>query len=605
MNKPAVRSTRGVVSASPVKDDAAAPSDFVMLGGVCFNAVEIDSTQGLTGVVFDHVINEQVKLAPHLFSRIAVAQVSGQSKACIFFVDRTKVGSDDVHALVDVLRNNGYGLPSEGNVQGYFASSSIVIALSQGHISSDGLRVDRDIARNSAKNSLMSSFIDIIAWAYNNNADDIDFAVSLREENSQICFKIGGRYVRPPMYRLPTDTVLQMLGIAWQKSGGGASAQFQTNVEQQARLEIELPRSSRMTERVRVNLRWSGMAYDKGTVVTMRLQRLGDSAKIRSLADAGYFPSQMEVFRRVLKSEGGMTCLAGVVGSGKSTSLAALMHMLPDHLKKISIEDPAELEIRGMYQKTVTRDLASTGADPAFISAAKAIYRSALDVLLLGEIRDTTTGMLAREVSESGHSVYTTIHASSALGILDRMASPAIGIPREVLSSPSLIKLLVYQLLLPVTCPHCGKSPADHEKRLGLSGNALDAHHRYFDRIERLYNIDRARFRLRDERGCEHCRKEDLPELNGFAGRTVASEMVELDDRMLDLILAAKGVELHRYWRSQATSSYEDENLTGKTTMECAILKASRGIIDPREIEDRFMAFETVEIKRGAKGVDQ
>lgn len=569
-----------------------------MLGGVRFNASEIDTTQGLAGVLFERVINDQIKLAPHLYSRIAVAQVSGNSKACVLFVDRAKVSSDDVQALVELLRNQGYNLAPEGAYQGHFAASSIVIALSQGHVSSEGLKAEREIARNPVKNSLMSSFTDIVVWAYINNADDIDFAVDLRSEHSQICFKIGGRYVRPDMFRLPTDTVMQMLGIAWQKSGGGSGAQFQTNVEQQARVELELPRSSRLPDGARVNLRWSGMAYDKGTVVTLRLQRLGDSARIRSLGDAGYFPSQMDVFRRVLQSEGGVICLAGVVGSGKSTSLAALMHMLPDHLKKISIEDPAELEIRGMYQKTVARDLSSTGADPAFVSAAKAIYRSALDVLLLGEIRDNTTGMLAREVSESGHSVYTTIHARSALGIIDRMASPAIGIPRDVLASPGILKLLVYQLLLPVTCPHCGKSPDDHAKNLGLADQALSEHQRYFDRLERLYQIESGKFRLRDERGCVHCRKEDLPEITGYAGRTVASEMVEPDDHMLELILAGNGVELQRYWRSMATASFQDMCLVGKTTMECAILKASLGIVDPREIEERFMSFETVDMKR-------
>jgi len=557
----------------------------------------IETTQALMGISFRKVINEDVTLGAHLYSRIAIALLSGGSKVCIIFVDRVKATDDDVVAVVDLLKKQGYSLPSEGP-QGYFASSSIVISLSQGHLTADGLTVERAIARDPSKNSLMSSFVDIVNWAFVNKADDIDFAVDLSSAKSQIAFKIGGRYIRPEMHNIPTDTLVQMLGIAWQKTGGGAAAQFQTNAEQQAKLELDLPRTHANPQGARVRLRWSGMSNDKGTVVTTRIQRLGSAALIRSLDEAGYPPSQLKTLKRVLKSEGGITTFAGVVGSGKSTSLAQLMGMLPHDIKCISIEDPVELEIPRMYQKTITRDLSATGEDPAFISAVRAIYRSALDVLLLGEIRDYSTGLLARSVGESGHSVYTTTHARSALGVLDRYSSPAIGIPRDVLASPGIMKLMVYQALLPVTCPHCGLSPDQHATKKGLKGAFLTEHHRYFERIVRLYGVDPAKFRLRNEDGCPRCVKPDLPELNGFSGRTVVSEMVEPDSHMLQLIMTGNGIELQKYWRSMASSNYEGDDLAGKNTMECAIWKASKGIIDPREIESRFMAFETVEIQR-------
>lgn len=590
----------GVRTISAPQDSGFGNTSLTTLGGVRFVSEEMETTAPLNGIVFARVINEEVNLGAHLYARVAIALVSAGSKVCILFVDKTKATDDDVEAVVDLIRNRGYSFPTEGP-QGYFAVSSIVISLSQGHLTADGLKIERAISRDPAKNSLMSSFTDIVSWAFLNKADDIDFAVDLTSAKSQIAFKIGGRYIKPEMYSISTETLVQMLGIAWQKSGGGAAAQFQTNSEQQAKLELDLPRSNKLPTGARVRLRWSGMANDKGTVVTARIQRLGASALIRSLDEAGYPPSHLRTLKRVIKSEGGITTFAGVVGSGKSTSLAQLMGMLPHDIKSISIEDPVELEIPRMYQKTITRDLSATGEDPAFVSAVRAIYRSALDVLLLGEIRDYQTGLLARSVGESGHSVYTTTHARSALGVIDRFASPAIGIPRDVLASPGIMKLMVYQALLPVTCPHCGLTCNDYAHAKGLTGARLTEHHRYFERIERLYNIDPGKFRLRNDQGCEHCIKPDLPELNGYNGRTVVSEMVEPDSRMLDLIMIGNSVELDRYRRSMASTDYESEDLTGKSTMECAIWKASKGIIDPRQIEERFMAFETVELQRKAE----
>lgn len=582
---------------------AGAAAQTVELFGLRVHEKNISATIDFAnlGVVFVEIINAKLKLAPHIGSRVAIAQLNATNKTCVLFVDKGRVTKGEIASILELLDRGGFTLPGDGQVQGYTCESQIVLGLSQGHITSEKLSIERDIKLNPEKNALMSSFIGIVNWAFVNQADDLDFVVLAAEPESYVAFMIGGKYVKPQNFRLPTDTILQMLGIAWQLSGGGASSNFQINIEQQARVEVNLPRSEQVPEGARIRLRWSGMANDRGTVVTMRLQRLGASSRIRSLQAAGYLPWYINVINRNLRSEGGMTVYAGVVGSGKSTSLAASMAMLPPTLKKISIEDPVELEIPDMHQKTVARDVTATGIDPAFVSATRAVYRSALHVLLLGEIRDFTTGSLAREVAESGHSVYTTIHAGSALGVINRLASPAVGIPRDVLAVPNLLKLLVYQMLMPVSCPHCRKSPDDFAKAY-LSGDQdkLDKHHRYFDLFQRLYNIDPSKIRMRDPHGCPQCRKQGLPELNGYMGRTVVAEMVEPDEHMLPLILSGDSLGLFRYWRGLSDGDYESETMTGKTTMECAILRASRGDIDPHEIEERFMSFETVELKRRA-----
>jgi general secretion pathway protein E len=567
-------------------------------GGLLFSNEVLESGECIDSIQFHEIINAKIKVDAALNARVAVALLSPHGKDCLLFVDKVMSSPDEVREIAGLVIKNGYTLKSpRSEVQGYFAPSTLIISLSQGHLDGE-VAGSRDNLKDPTKNALFSSFVDVVSWAYINNCDDLDFALDSTKPQSQICFKIGGRYVRPSRYLMSTDTMKQILGIAWQQSGGGAGAQFEERTEQQAQIKISLPRSSKIPKGAEVRIRWSGMSNDKGTVVTMRLQRLGESAFIRSLDGAGYLDHHLRIFRRHLNSEGGMVTFSGVVGSGKSTSLAALISMLPPHVKIQSIEDPVELEIINAYQKTVTRDLSSTGSDSAFASAARAIYRSALDVLYLGEIRDCDTGLIARQVVESGHSVYTTIHARDSLGIVERMSSPAIGIPRDVLGSPGILKLLVYQSLLPRNCPHCSMEPDVYASEFDLSGPELNAHQTYWDRIERLYGHDRSKFRMHNERGCIHCRKPELSELNGLHGRTVVCEVVEPDDEMLRLISESKNLELRRYWRSTASERFDDPDMTGKTAMECAIYKAIHGEIDPREIEPRFMDFETVEAMR-------
>ena len=584
-----------------------AETDF---GGVVFAAEELTSVDALSAVLFAKVINDDVHIGPHMYSRLAVAKLAENSKECVLFVDRVKAMPDEISAVGDLLKNSNYTIR-----RGHFASSSLIISLSQGHLTGKLLKEVRDIARDPAKNAIFTSFQDIIAWAYDNKADDIDFVLDRDAPSSQVAFKIGGRYIRPQRHLINTDTMMHMLGIAWQRSGGGSSATFDPRIEQQAQITMDLPKvEGTRTNGAKIRLRWSGMSNDKGTVVTMRLQRLGQSALVRSLDGAGYLDSHLKVFKRVTNSEGGMVCFSGVVGSGKSTSLAQVLNTLPHHVKIQSIEDPVELEIPMAYQKTVSRDLLSTGQDKAFLSAARAVYRSALDVLYLGEVRDTETGGIARQVAESGHTVYTTTHARSALGIVDRFVSPQIGIPRDVLGAPDILKLLVYQALLPVTCRHCCMSPSEYASRLESQIESkfnnpvamdklrkeLKDHHIYWERISRIYGIDSNKFRMRDPDGCEHCIKPGLPELNGLNGRTIVCEMVEPDEEMARLILEGNSLALHQYWRSLSDGRFDSDNMTGKTAMECAIYKAALGEIDPREIEARFMSFETVEAKKNA-----
>jgi hypothetical protein len=120
----------------------------------------------------------------------------------------------------------------------------------------------------------------------------------------------------------------------------------------------------------------------------------------------------------------------------------------------------------------------------------------------------------------------------------------------------------------------------------------------YLGRISRLYGLDPAQICFRNPEGCRSCRREGLPDLYGLKGRTVVAEMVEPDEQMLEYVKDGNGLALQRYAAELPRTGFGDPNMDNKSTLECAVYKMGIGMIDPREIEPRFSAFETIELRQ-------
>jgi type II secretory ATPase GspE/PulE/Tfp pilus assembly ATPase PilB-like protein len=341
------------------------------------------------------------------------------------------------------------------------------------------------------------------------------------------------------------------------------------------------------------------MPNDRGATITLRLQRLGAQRLVKTLDEAGYLPTQIEILERVVTGKGGLTTLCGTVGSGKTVTLAILMELMhsrrPD-IKGISFEDPVEIET-WMDQRTITRDLYAKD-DEAFRTAVVSLFRSALDVFLLGEVRDVDAGRTLRAVLDSGHSCFTTTHAADCLtGIISTYPSAQVGIPASLLATPGMLKLNVYQSLLLKNCAHCSLTHEQHRATL-ITDAQRSAFAKLLDDIELVCpGVQRETLRFHNPLGCEHCRRDGLDSLRGFAGRTVIAEMVEPDERMCELILKENMPELRRYWRGLSDGNIASPHFEGKTAMEVAMHKASLGLIDPYEIEKEFDAFATMAAK--------
>ncbi|WP_287145151.1 ATPase, T2SS/T4P/T4SS family [Achromobacter sp.] len=475
------------------------------------------------------------------------------------------------------------------------AVPSILSAIVREHIDKETLSNRRKILISPERTAMMSLLEDMIRWGVKHNAADIHLNVYDERPYSEVKFSVGGKYVSVEQFaRMPTQQLQEMLRVAFMEVRGAAQATFQPLMEQQGRSLHTLDDGKR------VMLRWATLAADSGVSVTMRLLNLDVEEHPKSFAELGYLPTHERMMQRARMTSGGAVCIAGTVGSGKSTTLATWIRKIPSHRKIISLEDPVEYLLHNTLQNTITR----VGDTDPFEVKLKAVKRSAMHDLMIGEVRDLITGRAFMDLTASGTSMYLTTHAGGSVQIPDRLASEVIGVSRDFLASSGILKLLVYQALIPKLCEcrhgfdfliHEGGEDSEGQHRGG------DYWRAYADRIDRLYGVDTlANVKVRNLDGCAKCRPQGFQDLFGLNDRTVVAEMIEpgIDDHALELIRRADNAGLHRHYFGRTDLDYTSDDMTGKSAMDCAIYKAYLGEVDPREIEPRFKAFETVEVSR-------
>ncbi len=436
-------------------------------------------------------------------------------------------------------------------------------------------------------------FTDIIRYGVANGASDVHLNVEDGEALSQVHFTIDGQYTAPLQWKMDTVRLEELINVAWQKGAGGGSAVFSQNTEAQCRLVLRINGQ-------RIMCRWASLAADRGVSVTLRLLMLDKAIERRSLAEQGFLPSQVAMFQRAQTAEGGAIIISGVVNSGKSTALAELMSMIPNSRKILTLEDPVEYLIYNALQSTVVRSLDGSD-DHAFTSKLKTFKRSAANDILLGEIRDTQTGDAFVDITGSGTNLYGTLHAKSNVQIPERLASKAIGVPVDFLASPGILNLLVYMALMPVLCSGCAKPLSSLAETGGMDRRGI--HHEpaywaeYIERIERVFDVDTKLLKVKCDDGCGKCKRSDLPQLNGYEGRTAVASMLEpqIDREILRHIRQNDTLSLQEYCESLDRTSIDDPDMTNKSMMECAMYKALQGALDPRDIEQKTMAFDTYE----------
>ena len=423
---------------------------------------------------------------------------------------------DQTLAVLDLLESRGWKL-SDPSL--FVLPPALLLAVDRLRPGDPASGMYRTTTIKVERSALVSAFDEIIQWGLANGASDIHLNACTALQESTVRFTVAGRYISPERYRnIPTAAMLDMLSVAWMDVQGGNGAVFDPLIEQQGRLR-------RRIEGRNILLRWASLATDAGPSVCLRLLVMDHASLTPDLATLGYLPSQVAAFERARLVEGGAIVLAGVVGSGKSTTIATLIRDVPPDRKVITLEDPAEYLIPNALQNTVSRTLDDQDGN-AFDAKLKTIKRSAMTDLLIGEIRDLTSARAFMDLAGCGTNLYTTVHAGSALLICERLTSDFIGVSRDLLATPGILKLLVFQCLLPTICVHCARNA---EQLLELTawrcaaGVSRSAVWRrvWLEGLERSLAISRASLRFRSPHGCLRCGQSRDEVLRGTAGRTV------------------------------------------------------------------------------------
>src|SRR5690606_13219845 len=258
-----------------------------------------------------------------LASELNVATLTGrmvpvlmEDASVAIFALAEHVGSDQADELAQRIVQAGYAAATPAR---YVVSAPLLLAISRDEHLQTVAGSSPSHSPEQTRTALVAAFHDLVAWGVRHHASNIHLNVRLAEDESEIKYTVSGRYVAPYRFlHMPTRTLMDMLAVAWMDVRGGNGAVFDPFREQQGNLEVSLDGKRHV-------LRWASVAADAGPSVCLRVLPR-DTTRLRAgLAGLGYLPDQLDQIQRVLLSHGGAVIFAGTVGSGKSTSLAALI----------------------------------------------------------------------------------------------------------------------------------------------------------------------------------------------------------------------------------------------------------------------------------------
>jgi general secretion pathway protein E len=247
-----------------------------------------------------------------------------------------------------------------------------------------------------------------------------------------------------------------------------------------------------------IDLRIATLPTSYGERAVIRL--LDKSIRLYNLTDLGMDQLSLERFRRLISVEHGLILVTGPTGSGKTTTLyAALQELNKRELNILTLEDPIEYGLQGISQTQISDKKGMT-----FASGLRHVLRQDPDVIMVGEIRDRDTAVMAIQSALTGHLVFSTLHTNDAASAVSRLLD--LGIEPYLLAS-SLVGVLAQRLVRRI-CPRCGAEVDDAHaglKRLGVETQSDPT-------------------RIRVGKGCDSCRS------TGYSGRRGIFELLMVSD---------------------------------------------------------------------------
>jgi type II secretory ATPase GspE/PulE/Tfp pilus assembly ATPase PilB-like protein len=353
---------------------------------------------------------------------------------------------------------------------------------------------DKDITEGEQEASVIK-FVNQIIWeAYKDRATDIH--LEPQEDELRIRYRIDGilhQTPMPPQLKRFQSAILSRIKVM---SGMNIA-------------EKRLPQDGRINVRIKgeeIDIRVSTVPTVYGESTSLRLLSRGKI--FLSLDKLGFSPQDETAIRELIVKPHGIILITGPTGSGKSTSLYAMLSSINSvHKRIITVEEPVEYELRGINQIAVRPDIGLT-----FAMGLRHILRQDPNVIMVGEIRDLETAEIAIRAALTGHLVFSTLHTNDSPSAFTRLIDMGI----EPFLVASSIEAIMAQRLVRTICPACKTEQPVEPAYLRKIGFPPD-------------EIPTARFW--HGAGCEACRQL------GYQGRLAIYELLVVTEALRPLIL--------------------------------------------------------------------
>jgi type II secretory ATPase GspE/PulE/Tfp pilus assembly ATPase PilB-like protein len=316
--------------------------------------------------------------------------------------------------------------------------------------------------------------------------------------------------------------------------------------------EKRVPQDGRFRLRVRgktIDFRVSIMPSVHGEDAVIRIldkESMSEQFTELRLDILGFPEGELRRFRKYIREPYGMVLVTGPTGSGKTTTLyAALSEIKSVEDKIITIEDPVEYQLKGITQIPINEKKGLT-----FARGLRSILRHDPDKIMVGEIRDPETAQIAIQSALTGHLVFTTVHANNVIDVLGRFLNMGV----EAYQFISALNCVLAQRLVRQVCRHCKREAEVSPEVLAESSIPLELarRHTFYEGV-----------------GCIECGG------TGFKGRTAICELMDLTDRIRDMILERRPT-------SEIKRAAREDGMT--FLRECAVGRVFDGVTTLREI---------------------
>ncbi len=322
--------------------------------------------------------------------------------------------------------------------------------------------------------------------------------------------------------------------------------------------ETRVPQDGRFSTKVgdrNIDFRVSSFPTTLGEKVAIRILDPGE--RKADFKEMGITGRNLKAIERALKKPYGMILATGPTGSGKTTTLYAILGLFnKDEVNIMTLEDPVEYFIEGVNQSQVRPEIGYS-----FASGLRYTLRQDPDILMVGEIRDEDTASLSIHAALTGHILLSTLHTSNTLGVIPRLID--MGIQPFLL--PPTLSLAIAQRLVRKLCIHCRKKiKADKETKKII----LKEIENFPSAIKSSIKLDKTLY-IYEPVGCKRCNNV------GYSGRIGVYEILEATDQLSKLILTKP---------SEAQIAQEAERQGMLRMKQDGILKVLEGVTSLEEV---------------------